>query len=349
MGNLLAYSGIVTKVRAMQAQLLTPAQYEELSALSSVSEIVEYLSRLPSYRDCFREIDERLLHRGDIEKVLTQSLYHDYARLYRFAGPTVRSFISLHMKHLEIDLINYCFRIVSNHTAPSFDLDYKKEFFDHYSKLSVEKLFSSASIPELIENLRGTEYYAPLHLIANQPDSTLFEYDLALELYHFSTVWKARKKVLKKKELELFTRDYGAQIDLLNMQWIYRSKKYYHLTDVETYALLLPIHYKVSSDSIKEMVESETLEDFLALIQRTPYGRQYDFTQNLSIEQMYSECLYRLYTIDRRRNPYSIATINTYLFLKEEELKRLTTVMECVRYQISPAETMRYVGGKKKL
>ena len=47
--------------------------------------------------------------------------------------------------------------------------------------------------------------------------------------------------------------------------------------------------------------------------------------------------------------PYSIATINTYLFLKEEELKRLTTVMECVRYQISPAETMRYVGGKKKL
>ena len=133
------------------------------------------------------------------------------------------------------------------------------------------------------------------------------------------------------------------------MQWIYRSKKYYHLTDVETYALLLPIHYKVSSDSIKEMVEAETLEDFLALIQRTPYGRQYDFTQNLSIEQMYSECLYRLYTIDRRRNPYSIATINTYLFLKEEELKRLTTVMECVRYQISPAETMRYVGGKKKL
>ena len=53
MGNLLAYSGIVTKVRAMQAQLLTPAQYEELSALSSVSEIVEYLSRLPSYRDWF--------------------------------------------------------------------------------------------------------------------------------------------------------------------------------------------------------------------------------------------------------------------------------------------------------
>ena len=61
---------------------------------------------------------------------------------------------------------------------------------------------------------------------------------------------------------------------------------------------------------------------------------------------MYLDCLNYLYTIDRRRDPYSIAAINTYLFLKEEEIKKLTTTMECVRYSLTPGETLAYVGGK---
>ena len=39
MGNLLEYSGIVTKIRAMKAKLLTPKQFEEIAALGSVLEI----------------------------------------------------------------------------------------------------------------------------------------------------------------------------------------------------------------------------------------------------------------------------------------------------------------------
>ena len=38
--------------------------------------------------------------------------------------------------------------------------------------------------------------------------------------------------------------------------------------------------------------------------------------------------------------------INTYLFLKEEELRKLTTAIECIRYNLTPGETLAYVGGK---
>ena len=37
MGNLLEYSGIVTKTRAMEAKLLTPAQFEEIASLHNLS------------------------------------------------------------------------------------------------------------------------------------------------------------------------------------------------------------------------------------------------------------------------------------------------------------------------
>lgn len=36
MGNLLKYSGIVTKIRAMEAKLLTPEQFADIANLRSV-------------------------------------------------------------------------------------------------------------------------------------------------------------------------------------------------------------------------------------------------------------------------------------------------------------------------
>ena len=141
-------------------------------------------------------------------------------------------------------------------------------------------------------------------------------------------------------------RDRGSKIDLLNLQWIYRAKKYYNMKPADIYLLLIPIHYKLSTDLVKEMVEAPGLEEFEAAVLRTTYSRHYNFRQNLTIEQMYTDCLQYLYTTDQRRNPDSRAAINTYLFLKEEEIKKLTTAMECVRYQLTPGETLAYVGGK---
>lgn len=245
-----------------------------------------------------------------------------------------------------MDLINYCLRIVINHYQEPFDLNHKKPFFDKYSQISIEKLITSRTTDQLVENLKDTEYYEPLKKLKDSQHATLFDYDLALNLYYFTAMWKERKKFLKKKELELFTRDCGSKIDLLNMQWIYRSKKHFHLKEADIYSLLIPIHYRVSVEQVKAMVEASDVDEFFTLFQKTSYARHYDFGQELTMEQMYEDCLYHLYTADRRQNPYSIASINMYLFLKEEELRKLTTAMECIRYGLNPGETLGYVGGK---
>ena len=346
MGNLLAYSGIVTKIRAMESKLLKPEQFTEIANLGNVPEIGDYLKKNTAYAEVLDSLDESQIHRGNIEKVLIQSLYHDYTKIYRFCGQKQRRFLKLHMKSYEIDLINYCLRIVINHYKQPFDLNYKRAFFDRYSQISIEKLITSRTTDELVENLKDTEYYAPLRKLKDSQNVTLYDYDLTLNLYYFTTIWKEQKKVLKKADLDLFMRDFGSRIDLLNLQWIYRAKKYYNMKPADIYLLLIPIHYKLSTDLVKELVEAPGLEEFENAVARTSYARHYNFRQDLTIEQMYSECLNYLYTVDRRRNPYSIAAVNTYLFLKEEELKKLTTAMECIRYSLTPGETLAYVGGR---
>ena len=47
--NLIAYSGMTTKIRAMKKNLISPAQYEEITHITSVPELINYLRTLPSY------------------------------------------------------------------------------------------------------------------------------------------------------------------------------------------------------------------------------------------------------------------------------------------------------------
>ena len=346
MGNLMAYSGIVTKVRAMQAKLLTRQDFENIAALRSVPEIISYLKEKPAYAEFMNQMDVSLYHRRHVEKILYQSLYDDYTRIFHFAGLEQKKFLKLYLKRYEVDLINYCFRIVFNHYEKPFDLDSKKEFFDKYSQISIEKLITSRNVTELVDNLQSTEYYAPLRNLRDANDATLFDYDLTLELYYFSNIWKKRKQILRnKKELEIYTRDCGTNIDLLNLQWIYRAKKYYHMLPPDIYSLTIPNHYRLRIDEFKALVEAPTLEEFERLLEDTYYAKKYNIDDSKTLQQRYKECLMHLYLTDRRSNPYSIATITTYLFLKEEEIYKLTTALECIRYGLSSRETLGYLGG----
>ena len=348
MGNVMTYSGITVKIRAMQAKLLKDGDYEQIASMRSVPEVTEFLKEKPAYEKYLEEMNSTLYHRGNVEKILYQSLFDDYSRIFRFGGPQQKQFLKTYWKRYEVDVINYCLRIVFNHYQIPFDLDYKKEYFDRYSQISIDALVASKNVEELVDNLAGTEYYEPLKKIREMETATLFDYDMALELYYFITLWKRQKRLLKGKELKLYARDCGTKIDLLNLQWVYRAKKYYHMLPPDIYSLTIPIHYRLSVKEYKTLVETPSLEEFLRQAENTWYARKYDFGDGRTMEQTYKDCLRHLYLADRRQNPYSVASIYTYLYLKEEEIDKLTTALECIRYGLPRSETLAYMGGVKQ-
>ena len=77
MGSLLSYSGLTTKIRAMQSRLLTDDQYRELAELKSVPQAVTYLKQQPAYEAILDSLSEEALHRGKIEQLLVNSIYQD--------------------------------------------------------------------------------------------------------------------------------------------------------------------------------------------------------------------------------------------------------------------------------
>ena len=66
MGNVMAYSGLTTKIRAMQAKLLTQADYETISGFTDVVQVVEFLKTKPAYAVYMDQLELAHLHRGGI-------------------------------------------------------------------------------------------------------------------------------------------------------------------------------------------------------------------------------------------------------------------------------------------
>lgn len=340
MGNLLSYSGITTKIRAMESHFISDSQFREMASLDSVSEAVEYLKRQPSYSEIFSGVEDQNLHRGTIEGMLVLSKYRDFAKLYRFSNLQQRKFLDLYFMHYEVAILKRCLRSALNKQEIDIDLSIFREFFEKHSNLDLIKLSESQSIGELIGNLAGTPFYDLLTHIESTESPTLFDYEMQLDLFYFKTMWKVKNKYLSKSEQKILSQCFGSKLDLLNLQWIYRSKKYYKLAPADIYALLIPLYYRLKKDDIVKLAETASVEEFYALLKGSYYGSLNlpDLTEEPNLEELYAKVLNRIYSLTRQRDPYSVASLNTYLYFKEQEINKIITTIEGIRYGLDPGE-----------
>ena len=228
MGRLLSYSGISTKIRAMQSKLISESEIQEMLQFTSVSHAAAWLKRTPEYAKAWADLDENSLHRGQIEKLLKASIFKDFSKIYQFANPEQRKFLDLYSRRYEIRVLKEIMTNLFDHkSTDAVDVSPYCDFFRRHSKLDLDRLTACTTMDEFINTLKGNEFYVPLSRIQNHDTALLFDYGMALDLYYFSMIWNVRKKLFSGKDLEQITTAYGEKFDMLNLQFISRSKRYF--------------------------------------------------------------------------------------------------------------------------
>ena len=179
-----------------------------------------------------------------------------------------------------------------------------QEFFERHSKVDLIKLSESQDIGQLIENLKGSPYYSALRTLEQNGGVTLPACETALDMMYFKAIWKRAGDMASKSEQEIIKQCFGTKMDMLNLQWICRSKKYYRLSP--------------------------------GTIRTSWYGRLEEASgeARLDLEKLAWEINNRIYEMSCRKNPYSIASINSYLYFKEQEIKRIINTIEKIRYGV---------------
>ena len=344
MGTVLSYSGLSTKIRAMQSRLVTDEQLEEIVQLPNVPQVTAYLKRTPEYQDIWGGLDENTLHRGQVEKLLKKSIFQNFSRLYHFANQEQRTFLSLYSKRYEIRVLKEIMTNLFDHrdTDP-VDLSPYRDFFRHHSRLDIDRLTACTNMDEFIAALKGNDFFIPLSQVNERGNATLFDFGMALDLSYFSQIWNVRKKLFKGNDLKQITKAYGEKFDMLNLQFIFRSKRYFSMAPADIYALLIPMNYKLKKEEIRAIVEAATYEESQQLFRKTYYGKKYEHISAHNLEEFYNYMLRSTLEKEARRDPYSVAMLYSYMYHKEHEVNRLTIAIECVRYGVSAEEALQYI------
>ena len=343
MNGLLSYSGLTTKIRAMESHFLNDADFRNITELESVPEAVNYLKKFHSYEPVFDSVDENKLHRASIERMLRQSIYRDFTKIYQFSNISQRKFLDLYFKRYEVIIIKRCLNSLFDQRDLLIDLSAFENFFRKHSSLDITAMAAASTLPEFVDAMKGTDYYGTFSKLLEMEHPTLFDYEMALDLYYFRDIWRMKDKLYKGQDLKELTKAYGSKFEMLNLQWIYRSKKYYHMSSADIYALLIPVKYRISNQQITAMVEAENLSTLESLINQCFYARQYKGFSLDNLESMYADIMRHILSSASRNNPYSVITLYSYLHHKEHEVDRLIIALECVRYRIASDKAMNYI------
>ncbi len=343
MAGVTRYSGIVAKVHAMNPRLLNEEQYDELIRKRTVLEALEYLKTLPGYADSFDDEFAKNSHRDAIERRLMDSLYTDFIKLYRFCGMKERAFLEGYFIYFEANIVKVCLRNVMNTASADVYLGSFDEFFHKHSKLSIDALNNCDTLEEFMAAVEGSAYERILTPIYTSGSRRLSDYEIALDLYFFTSIWKIKKTKLSDEEAKDISATLGTRIDMLNIQWIYRCKAHFKMAEADIYPMLIPIYYKLKPNDIKALAASASEDEFKHELDTTYYSK-WDLSKDLShLSTITGQLLGHIYRLKSRKHPYSIATPDYYLYRKEREINCLIPIIEGIRYGLSPQELRKSI------
>lgn len=136
-GELLQYSGLITKIRAMEGRLLTQEDYEHILEFRDVHETIAYLREQKIYGKIYGGHDE-IQHRGQVEALIYNSIREDYESICRFCNPGQKNALRLYEKQLQYES-----------AVPELDISYFTEVwkktgaFRKKQKLILQEIFGT--------------------------------------------------------------------------------------------------------------------------------------------------------------------------------------------------------------
>lgn len=189
-----------------------------------------------------------------------------------------------------------------------------------------KKIFSSKEIPHLKSLEEDT--LRILHYIHDRPlKMFMYSYAMGLKIRskeHYMNLWQ--NVMDKQKSMKPII---GTEIDLQNILWIYRLKKFYGIYGEVTFGYLTPINYRLSNECLKHMVACKDVNSFLKELEKSQYNKVFDDFKNGELK-IISKIKYE-YSNKQEAIPLTCG----YLFNKYIETKNLITIKQGLELQLN--------------
>jgi len=215
-------------------------------------------------------------------------------------------------------------------------------FFEKHTDVKLIELSEIKTFPEFLEHIKKSIFYDALKSV--EYDSNRFDYALVENLMYtklYDTALSACMKYYsgsaQKELLDLF----GTEIELHNVMSVYRLKKYYKASPELISSMIYPYNGRgrISRRVMKDMINSDSAEEALNIFLKcTHYRREVNLELiNLHhIDNVFRELRYKRAHHYMHFSTDPSVVLLSYMILTETELTEIITIIEGVRYGLTP-------------
>ncbi|MCX7694434.1 MAG: V-type ATPase subunit [Caloramator sp.] len=329
------YEAINAKVHSILGRRLKGEDYKKLLSFSTVNEIAQYLSKNSEYGRYISNDNINLIHRDELEKRLKMMLIYYIDKFDNYFSGEYRDFFLTFYSKYEIYDLKRLARLIHIEGELQSLREYLI-FVDYYKNINVENILKAKSISELIELLNNSVYYPYLkNLLDGNKEENLFRFEMVLDKTYFSILFKKIKK-LTKTDKKAFFEVFGPIIDMINLQWIYRGKKFYNMYPDELFNYTIDGGGKLNYKIIKELCYSKSIDELEEKIKLTSYSFliKGDDMQDIYMERRMNRYVYYKLINTIRKNKRDISNVLALMQIIEFEIRDIVSITEIVRYGI---------------
>lgn len=344
MNSSVRFAALNTKIRSIESRFLTKEDFENLLQKKSVPEVAVYLKNETHYNSVLKDINENNIHRKQLEALIRKDHAEEIQKISKYFYNGYRKFFRYVFIKREVEELKEMLRGIKN----GKNNELCRESFVHigrFSKVNVDALLSSQNIAEFIKNLKGTIYYRYLGSIKDVWDNrNLFMGEMVLDLAYFDVFYRYLDEI-DGHDRKIVDELQGTNVDLLNIEWIYRGLKFYNLHPALLFNYTIPHGRALSIRDIRELCYSDNIDEFKQRILATKYKFLFDNENNTDIFMERRSLRYQYFNIKalRKKHRMDISEAIAFEVLLEYEIRDIITVIESIRYNMDADEARKYL------
>lgn len=326
------YPALNAKMKCMYSNNLSKEEFEKLLRQSNLKEAISFIkSKFP-----FLENLNEKMHRKELEQELNNLFIYDILKIFKYLNKNEIKILMQFLSKYELNCVKNVFR---NFTTNRDSREYLKNIDNWTAKMfkNIDGINEITEETEFLELIKSEDYYKVFaeyeEIIENAP---LEEIEVKLDKFYFEKIFNLSKKY-NKNLLYLI----GTEIDLLNIIWIYRAKKYFKYSENEIKEILIPINYKISKKVLEDLLNSEDFNDMKIVLNETKYRKV--FSDESKIEYDKNKYLYDINIKLFRTKLFDICTVFCNINLLDIEIKNIINIIEGIRYKLDKSEIQKKI------
>ncbi len=334
MNQVRTHAAANAKALAMFGKLLDKKAYQEIIDMESVEEIFTYLKTRTHYSAVLAGVEKPI---DSYEIIMKRYFLCAYEKLSHFYFDAYKDFFKSLFLRYEVENLKLFARALFRQEDLT-DINEHLIFSKHASSMDFLKISKARTMQELIDALEGTRYHKPLvPILQEESHRMLFHMEMILDQLYFNRLFEtisALNRDDKASMMELL----GMNIDVLNLQWIFRGRKYFEISSEELFHLTLSHGKKYPFKKLKALCYMD-MEEYRELILMDDYGELFQEREYMLERAMERYLFYKVKRLIQKAE-ISISAPVGLLFMFEYEVRDLFTIMEAKKYRFENIEEL---------